>query len=111
MRRIGAIVDDVLGTPAFGETLRQLSEETGRPISELRAEAEADLKEMAARPGHYSVAAWDRFSRWLSRAYRLDYRPEEVRDLRRMNQTVVHQDTPVIRGMINKVSHLVKVEE
>ena len=31
--------------------------------------------------------------------------------LRRMNQTVVHQDTPVIRGMINKVSHLVKVEE
>jgi large subunit ribosomal protein L30 len=31
--------------------------------------------------------------------------------LRRMNQTVVHQDTLVIRGMINKVSHLVKVEE
>jgi large subunit ribosomal protein L30 len=31
--------------------------------------------------------------------------------LHRMNQTVVHQDTPVIRGMINKVSHLVKVEE
>jgi large subunit ribosomal protein L30 len=31
--------------------------------------------------------------------------------LRRINQTVVHQDTPVIRGMINKVSHLVKVEE
>ncbi|RME70832.1 MAG: 50S ribosomal protein L30 [Chloroflexi bacterium] len=31
--------------------------------------------------------------------------------LRRMGQTVEHQDTPVIRGMINKVSHLVKVEE
>ncbi|MEI7473203.1 MAG: 50S ribosomal protein L30 [bacterium] len=26
------------------------------------------------------------------------------------NQTVVHKDTPVIRGMINKVSHLVTVE-
>jgi len=31
--------------------------------------------------------------------------------LRRMGQTVKHGDTPVIRGMIQKVSHLVKVEE
>ncbi len=31
--------------------------------------------------------------------------------LRRLGQTVEQVDTPVIRGMINKVSHLVKVEE
>lgn len=31
--------------------------------------------------------------------------------LRRLGQTVEHNDTPVIRGMINKVPHLVKVEE
>lgn len=31
--------------------------------------------------------------------------------LRQMWQTVEHNDTPVIRGMIGKVSHLVKVEE
>jgi large subunit ribosomal protein L30 len=31
--------------------------------------------------------------------------------LRRMNYSVIHSDTPVIRGMINKVNHLVKVEE
>ena len=30
---------------------------------------------------------------------------------RKMNQTVVHQDTQSIRGMINKVRHLVRVEE
>ncbi|MAQ12933.1 MAG: 50S ribosomal protein L30 [Chloroflexota bacterium] len=30
--------------------------------------------------------------------------------LRRLNHTVVHQDSPTIRGMVNKVSHLVKVE-
>ena len=30
---------------------------------------------------------------------------------RKMNQTVVHTDTPVIRGMINKVSFLLKVED
>jgi large subunit ribosomal protein L30 len=31
--------------------------------------------------------------------------------LRRMNQSVVQADNPVIRGMIFKVSHLVEVEE
>lgn len=30
--------------------------------------------------------------------------------LGRLNQTVVHNDTPSIRGMILKVRHLVKVE-
>lgn len=31
--------------------------------------------------------------------------------LRKMNQIVSHDDTPVIRGMIAKVSHLVQVTE
>ena len=31
--------------------------------------------------------------------------------LKKINQVVTHDDTAVIRGMINKVSHLVKVEE
>lgn len=31
--------------------------------------------------------------------------------LRRMNQTVTLIDTPEIRGMINRISYLVKVEE
>ena len=31
--------------------------------------------------------------------------------LRRMKQSVVHEDNAVIRGMVNKVGHLVEVEE
>ncbi len=31
--------------------------------------------------------------------------------LRRLNHSVIHSDTPTIRGMVNKVSHLVVVEE
>ncbi len=31
--------------------------------------------------------------------------------LKKLNQTVEHEDTAVIRGMINKVTHLVTVEE
>ncbi|MEH7108888.1 MULTISPECIES: 50S ribosomal protein L30 [Bacillaceae] len=44
-------------------------------------------------------------------------RPEDQREtvkalgLRKMNQTVEHQDNAAIRGMINKVAHLVSVKE
>ncbi|SFA46382.1 LSU ribosomal protein L30P [Anoxybacillus pushchinoensis] len=31
--------------------------------------------------------------------------------LRKLHQTVIHNDNPAIRGMINKVSHLVTVKE
>lgn len=31
--------------------------------------------------------------------------------LRKLQQTVEQDNTPVIRGMINKVSHLINVEE
>ncbi len=31
--------------------------------------------------------------------------------LNKIGKTVIHEDTPQIRGMITKVSHLVKVEE
>jgi large subunit ribosomal protein L30 len=31
--------------------------------------------------------------------------------LRKLHQTVEHDDTPAIRGMVHKVIHLVKVEE
>ena len=31
--------------------------------------------------------------------------------LRKLHQSVVHEDSPAIRGMVFKVKHLVKVEE
>ncbi len=31
--------------------------------------------------------------------------------LRRMNQTVEHVDSPAIRGMLTKISHLIEIEE
>ncbi|MAP80430.1 MAG: 50S ribosomal protein L30 [Aequorivita sp.] len=34
----------------------------------------------------------------------------EALGLHKMNQTVEHEDTPNILGMINKVNHLVSVE-
>lgn len=34
----------------------------------------------------------------------------EALGLHRMHRTVEHEDTPQIRGMVAKVSHLVKIE-
>ena len=31
--------------------------------------------------------------------------------LRKMHQTVEHKDSPTLRGMLTKVSHLIQVEE
>ncbi|MGI6225180.1 MAG: 50S ribosomal protein L30 [Peptococcales bacterium] len=44
-------------------------------------------------------------------------RPEQQRKvvetlgLKKTNSFVIHEDTPAIRGMVNKVSHLVQIEE
>ena len=44
--------------------------------------------------------------------YRRDQK-DTVRSLGlcRMNQTVEHKDTPALRGMLNKVIHLIRIEE
>ena len=31
--------------------------------------------------------------------------------LRRLNQSVTHEDSPALRGMVNKVSHLVELSD
>jgi large subunit ribosomal protein L30 len=31
--------------------------------------------------------------------------------LNRLNQSVTHEDCPSVRGMVNKVKHLIRVEE
>ena len=35
----------------------------------------------------------------------------EALGLRKMHQTVLHDDSPAIRGMVNRVIHLLKVVE
>ena len=80
-------MNEVLDSAEFRAILQGLADESGKPVAALREEAEADLKEMAVRPGKWSNAAWDRFCAWLSRAYRVDYRPAEVERLRELNRS------------------------
>jgi large subunit ribosomal protein L30 len=51
---------------------------------------------------------------WVKSA--IGYEKDQKRTLKalgfsKLNQSVTHQDSPSIRGMVNKVRHLVKVEE
>lgn len=46
----------------------------------------------------------------IGRQYR-QKRTIEALGIKRLHQSVVHKDTPQIRGMIAKVLHLVEVEE
>ena len=51
---------------------------------------------------------------WKKSAIGYNHRQRQIvraLGLRRLHQTVVHQDTPTIRGMLRKVSHLVEVVE
>ncbi|MCB2200100.1 50S ribosomal protein L30 [bacterium] len=50
---------------------------------------------------------------WVKSAIRRTERQVRIIEalgLRKLNQSVVHNDSPTIRGMINKVPHLIKVE-
>ena len=42
--------------------------------------------------------------------YEIQKRTIRALGIRRLNHTVIHEDTPQIRGMIRVVHHLVKVE-
>ena len=63
----------------------------------------------AARPGHATLKVT--YVRSV-----IGQKPDQQRTvralgLRRLHQTVEHQDSPQVRGMIHKVRHLVRVEE
>lgn len=78
--------DTILNSKHFQEALVKCSRETGIPYDKVEKEAAADLKEMAARPGRFSVAGWEAFSRWLARAYKLDVDDRALDDLRKLNK-------------------------
>ncbi|NNE06982.1 MAG: 50S ribosomal protein L30 [Gemmatimonadetes bacterium] len=54
-----------------------------------------------------------RITQYRSAIGRLKVQKVTLRTLgiKKLNHSVEHKDTPQIRGMINRVSHLVRVEE
>ncbi|MEM8486035.1 MAG: 50S ribosomal protein L30 [Bacteroidota bacterium] len=50
-------------------------------------------------------------TRSVIRTSKKQRRTMEALGFKRMHQTIEHTDTPQIRGMLEKVHHLVKIEE
>jgi hypothetical protein len=76
---------DFRDTEEYRTLVRALSETLDRPDAEVAVEVDHCLEEMAVKEGRFSVAGWDRFCRWLSRAYRVDYLASEVEHLAALN--------------------------
>lgn len=62
----------IFSDPEFKETLAQLADETNKSLPATKAEARLCLNEMAAHQNPLATASWDRFCRWLARAYKVD---------------------------------------
>lgn len=77
---------DFRDTEEYRTIVRNLSGELDRPYAEVQIDVDGCLAEMSVKEGHYSIGAWNRLSRWLSRAYRVDYRTSEVEHLAELNQ-------------------------
>ena len=48
---------------------------------------------------------------WIAKSFGVAFEPASKLGLRRLNQTVEHDDSPALRGMIAKVGHLVDVRD
>jgi len=80
------VIEAVVSGERYQQAIHELARATERPEEEVRAEADADLKEMVPRIHPAGVEAWLRFSRWLSRGYTPDVVPEEVARVRDLSR-------------------------
>lgn len=78
-------MSDPLNSPQFKAAIDSIASESGTRVSKLMVEAREDLKEMQVQEGRFTVPAWDLFTRWMARAYQVDFRAEEVAELKRLN--------------------------
>jgi glycerol-3-phosphate O-acyltransferase len=80
------VSDEILQSEQFQSALRKVAAQTGLPMEQVEREAAGDLKELAAKDGHYSIAVWDRFTRWLARAYSIDADDQAIEELKALNK-------------------------
>lgn len=75
----------IFSDPEFQETLAQLAEETNKSLPAIKGEARLCLNEMVAHQNPLATASWDRFCRWLARAYKVDADDSALERLKSLN--------------------------
>jgi glycerol-3-phosphate O-acyltransferase len=81
------VKEELIADPRFTRGIAGLAAELGRPSIEIRAQALADLEEMATRQSPLMRELWARWARLLySRAYELDYDERVLEQLREIGR-------------------------
>ena len=75
-------VADITSSPEFAERVAELSAQTGRSPRDIEADAKDCLGEMMATVEPRATSAWDRFGRYLTRAYTIDASASNLADIR-----------------------------
>ncbi len=75
----------IFSDPQFKETLAQLADETNKSVPQIKAEARLCLNEMVAHQNPLATASWDRFCRWLARAYKVDADDAALKRIKSLN--------------------------
>ncbi len=75
-----------MADPKFEARLDRLAEQTGKSVPEVRAEAVANLKELAADQHATAVNSWDRLLNMGARAYEIDVDDAQIEKLKELNE-------------------------
>jgi glycerol-3-phosphate O-acyltransferase len=79
-------VAQLLAEHGFDDGVRELAGRLGRDEGDVRAEAAGHLREMAATHDPRASQAWERFCRWLLRAYDVWVHDDELATLRGLDR-------------------------
>jgi glycerol-3-phosphate O-acyltransferase len=79
--------EELMVSRRFNAMVERLAEAQQHPVADVRREAAAALEEMVASQSRLAIDAWDRFGRWVARAYELDVDTSSLDELRRLNES------------------------
>lgn len=77
---------ELLADSRFQDELADAARRAGRPLAEVRAEAEGYLTEMSASHGARTTRSWSRAGEWFMRAYDVIVDEEELAALRKLDR-------------------------
>ncbi len=78
--------DEIMDSEKFQRTMAELATATDRSIADIESECKEDFEEIASTQRDWAVSTWDKLSRWLGRAYKLDVDDEQIARIAELNE-------------------------
>lgn len=77
---------ELMADPWFGEALEEAAAQDGRPLPQVRDEAQSYLKEMAASHSAWVTQNWSRTGNWFMRAYDVLVDEDQIAELKKLDR-------------------------